>query len=94
MTSSLLHRVRKLTQNLFQRVILCCNKDGARGEGDRVADICSEVVDQSGVIGRLLGKNISMEFILEMREAFQMFDKGPFIYDVPTNISDLFIPSL
>ena len=69
--------MRKLTQNLFQRVILCCNKDGARGEGDRVADIRSEVeVDQSGVIGRLLGKNISMEFILEMREAFQMFDKG------------------
>ena len=85
--------MRKLTQNLSQRVILCCNKDGARGEGDRVADIRSEV-DQSGVIGRLLGKNISMEFILEMREAFQMFDKGPFTYDVPTKISDVFIPSL
>ena len=85
--------MRKFILCLFPRVHLCCVKDGEGndGEGDGgaavgvVADIRSEVeVDQGGVIGRLLGKNVSMEFILEMREAFQMFDKGPFTNDVPT----------
>ena len=75
--------MRKFILCLFPRVHLCCIKDGEGndGEGDGraavgVADIRSEEMDQGGVIGRLLGKNISMEFILEMREAFQMFDKG------------------
>ena len=95
MTSPVLHRVRKFILCLFPRVHLCCIKDGARGEGDCdtagvVADIRSEEMDQGGVIGRLLGKNVSMEFILEMREAFQMFDKGPFIYDSHTDILDFF----
>ena len=90
MTSSLLHRVRKFTLNGFHRVILCRNKDGGGGEVNgvtvEVADVRSVEEDQSGVIGRLLGKNVSMEFILEMREAFQMFDKVPLIYDSRTEI--------
>ena len=88
MMSSLLHRVRKFTLRLFQRVILCKDGGGSEVKGVTVdvADVRSVEEDQSGVIGRLLGKNVSMEFILEMREAFQMFDKGPFIYDSHTEI--------
>ena len=68
-SSSFSHRIKKLPHRIFNQIVQCCNSDG-RSEDSAADDIPSHVLKN------LLSKKINMEFILEMKQAFQMYDKN------------------
>ena len=73
MTSSDWLRLWNFAHRIFDRIVLWCNTNGLGAASD-VQEALSE--EDCIIFTKLLSKNISMEFILEMKEAFQMFDKN------------------
>ena len=65
MSSSFSHRMRKFTLRIFNRLVQCCDRNGAINVGNGADEILSE--EECNVFRKLLSKNISMEFILEMK---------------------------
>ena len=63
-SSSFSHRIKKLPHRIFNQIVQCCNSDG-RSEDSAADDIPSHVLKN------LLSKKINMEFIFEMKQAFQ-----------------------
>ena len=66
--------MRKVSLRIFNRLVQCCDRNGAIKVGNGADEILSE--EECNVFRKLLSKNISMEFILEMKEAFQTYDKN------------------
>ena len=69
--------MRTFPIRLYNRIILWWNNDGGGSEGSGGSEeVLLSEEEECRVVRKLLSQNIGMEFILEMKEAFQTFDKN------------------